>query len=239
MATSKRGIWALTLAKPGWIYTLFLAVGLAVAIPALVLFERAAQLQFGGTEVQGQVTRLWQAEETCGRNNLDTCTAYTVAYGFDAGGWRTTQTSVSQDLYATLQEGGPIAVRYVTADPTINEVDFGWTFFGGVMLLLFAIGFGGFGGIALWRRWRNAHRLVTLRETGAVRQAIVTAREATRWRVNRRPQFILRWRDAMGAEGASLAQPVDALPEVGASITVYADSAGKLAPVWAGDSGAR
>ena len=239
MAGSKRGLWALTFTASGWAFAVFLAIGIAIAVPALVLFEQAARLQFGGVTVQGQVTRLWQATESCGKDNLESCTSYNVAYGFDAGGWRTTQTSVGSDLYASLKESGPIAVRYVRDDPTINEVDFGWTFFGGLMLLLFAMAFGGFGGVMLLGRVRQAHRLLTLRATGEERQATVTAREATRWSVNRKPQVILRWRDVTGVVGASVAQPPEGLPEVGAGITIYADPDGKLASVWLGDSGAR
>ncbi|MBI1172173.1 hypothetical protein GC209_12290 [bacterium] len=239
MTTPRRSALSLTLTGTGWFHALFLTIGLAVAAPAEVMFERAWRLQMGGAEVSGQVLRLWQGTQSCGRSNLDICTTWNVAYGFDAGGWRTTQTSVSQDLYDTLREGGPIAVRYVLADPTINEVDFGWTFFGGMLLFLFALAFGVTGFWGLRVRARRAAQMVLLRDTGTPRRAEVTGLEATRTRVNGRALCHLVWRDETGAMGKSAPRRSDRLPPPGAEITVYADPAGRLPAVWKGDCGSR
>lgn len=179
MASTERGVLALTLALPGWVFALFVIIGLGIAVPAEVMFERAWRLQMGGASVEGQVSRLWITTHTCGKGNLDICTDYNVAFAFDSGTWRQTQTKVSQGFYGGLTEGGPIAVRYVRDDPTIIEVEYGWTFFSGTLLLIFALAFLIGGGLGLRWRWLLAQRLVTLRQTGETRQATVVAQMQT------------------------------------------------------------
>ncbi len=239
MAVSKRGVLGLALASPGWVFALLILIGLGIAVPAEVMFERAWRLQMGGATVEGTVDRLWTSTRSCGKDNMDTCTDYNVDFGFDPGTWRQTEISVTQGFFEALKEGGPIPVRYVRDDPTIIEVESGWTFFEGILFLYVALTFLIGGGFGLgWRR-RLAHRLVTLRETGERRQAMVTAQERTNFRVTGTPLYRLRWRDEAGVTGQSQAWPQARLPALGSAVTIYADPAGNLPPVWEGDCGAR
>ncbi len=239
MAAGKRGVMSLTFATPGWIYAILIVVGIGIAIPAEVMFEEAWRLQMGGATVIGQVSRLWLDTHSCGHDNMQTCTSYNVAYGFDSGVWRQTQVEVSREFYSALRESGPIAVRYVVSDPTINEVEFGWTLFGAVVFLAFAAAFALVGGLFLRRRWQEVGRMVHLRETGVQRQAEVTGSDRTGWVINGQTQYAITWLDEAGILGKSLGRRLQTLPATGSQITIYADPDGKLPSVWARDSGLR
>ncbi len=237
--TAKRGVLGLTLVAPGWIFVLLVLIGLGVAIPGEVMFERAWRLQMGGATVQGQVNRLWTSTHSCGKDSMDTCTSYNVDFSFDSGTWRQTQTTVTPFLYGELTEGGPITVRYVKDDPTIFEVEFGWTFFQGLIFMFFALTLLIGASLGLRWRWGLARRMVTLRETGTRRQATVTGLAQTNTTVNGRRLYRLQWRDEAGVSGQSQGWPQAKLPGVGTMATIYADPQGSLPPVWEGDCGAR
>ena len=111
MSYPKRSPVRQMLSDAGWAPVLFFLVGLAVLIPALYLLSQPWALQTRGVQVTGQVERLWQTVDRCGDKNLGTCTNLHVAYDFDAGGPLSHDaTTVGDALFATLHDGGPIAV---------------------------------------------------------------------------------------------------------------------------------
>ena len=223
-----------------WAFCLFVVIGLATGAPALYLLWQGWLLETQGVSVQGQVKSVWQSSDSCGKDNMDTCTQSHVRYTYDAGGpLREATTTVGSGFYATLQTNGPIPVTYLRSDPAVNEVESGWTLFGGVLLLLFALAFAGAGGGAMWIRIRQVLLAEGQRDTGVSRQATVTDLQPTRFAVNGKNLWRITWRDETGAAGQSRAQAVGELPEIGAAVTVYADPAGKRPAVWEGDSGTR
>ena len=148
-------------------------------------------------------------------------------------------TTVGSGFYGTLQTDGPIPVTYLRSDPAVNEVESGWTLFGGLLLLLLALVFGGVGGGALWVRVRKVLQAEGLRAAGVPRRATVTALQPTRFTVNGTRLWRIQWQDETGAVGQSNGRAPGDVPAIGAVVTVYADPAGKRAAVWEGDSGTR
>ncbi len=240
MRYPKRGqIW-LILSVAGWIFLVLIGVGLVLAGPAASALWSGIRLQASGVEVTGQITSRAQGTRSCGRNNLDSCAEFDVGFGFDAAGVRQVGTaSVTAAVYGGLREGGTIGVRYVSGDPATYEVDFGTTLIGAVGLWVVALLFLVPGAMGLAARMRMAARLTRLRDTGALRGAVVTAVERSNTRVNGIQLWVMRWRDEAGAAGQCRMQRQVYLPEVGAAITVYADPEGRLPAVWEGDSGTR
>ncbi len=240
MSDPKRGVVSLVLGNAGWVFAVFLVIGVGVMVPGLVMLDHALRLEAGGADATGTVEKLWAETHSCGKDDMDTCNGYHVRYGFVvAGVHRDDEADVASDFYAGLGEGKPIAVRYLPTDPAINEVEFGFSWFGGAILLLFGLIFGLVGAIPLGLRLRFARRAVALREDGVARGAKVTAKEATNLRINNRMMYVIRWTDSAGVSGKSRSRGADGLPEVGTEIRVFADPEGKVPPVWAGDTGER
>ena len=240
MVYPKRSRASLIFGDAGWVFGLFLLGGAATGVPALFMLGHAAQLYSQGVPVQGKVDQLWQTQESCGKDNLDSCNRYHVHYSFDAGGPLHEDTaSVGAEFYASLQAGGAIAVRYVRGNPDINEVEGGWSAFGGVLLLLFSLVFTAVAAVAIWTRVRTVLRGERLRDTGLARQATVTGQARTNITVNNRQLWRITWRDDSGAEGQSRGRALPDLPATGTVITIYADPAAAVPAVWDGDFGTR
>jgi hypothetical protein len=240
MSYPKRGAISLAFSVTGWVFAIFLAVGLALAVPGVIFGQKALALQLRGVETTGQVVGLWQGSHGCGEDNRDTCADFNLRYRFEADGRGYEHSGrVSDEVYFGLEVGGPVRVLYLAGDPAVSAVDIGETVLLGGVFLGLALVFGLIGGIGLAYQLRAGARLVWMRDNGTARVAEVTGQEATGLRVNQQVMWVMRWRDSAGAEGRSRAQAPGRLPAVGAKITVYADPEGVLPPVWEGDSGTR
>ncbi len=236
MSFPRRSVLSLTFGVPGVILLVGALTGalfVAVSGPEV---QRGWRLQVEGQDAEGVVTGKQSWEESCGRNDLDTCTRYEIRYRFAQGAG---QALVDAATYDGLAEGAAVRLRYVPADPATSELQAGETLIEGGALaglgLVFALGCG----LGLWLRGRKAARMLRLRETGTMRTATVTAREPTSVRINGRRQWVIRWTDSTGATGKSRLRRMEDLPEAGAALVVYADPDGVLPAVWEGDVGTR
>jgi hypothetical protein len=228
------------------------SVALAAAVACVVgaLTFRLAALEFwsDGVYVMGRVDACWGQGPDCIGGVVATCEDCTAAFAYEAGG----QTyhgigKTDGTTYDILVDGARVMVRYLPRDPARGFTSFspdaadreggnamGAMFFGiaGLGCLL------GFNGM-LWAPYRQARRMVWLRDHGSVRGATVLSQEVTPVDAEGPLEWRIRWKDEAGQWGQSEWRQVDDLPFVGAGIVVYADPAGELAAVWEGDSGTR
>jgi hypothetical protein len=240
MSYPKRSVAQLVFSATGWVLAGLLGLAGGLAIPAVILLGQGWRLDGAGVEVTGQVTRLWLDNAMCAQSPSQSCTYDMVDYVYEAAGATLQgQESVSGPFYAGLHQGGPVQVRYVAQDPGTSEIEIGLTLIGAVFLALLALAIGGAGAFGLWRRLRMARGMVQMRDTGVMRRAMVTSLVPSRIRVNNRQQWVMRWTDSAGAEGRSRMRGVEDLPAAGSEITVYADPAARVPPVWEGDCGTR
>src|ERR1039458_3962481 len=73
------------------------------------------RLKETGATIQAQVTRSWVERRKGGLS-------YKIDYAFDlAGKHYEGAGALSQHTFSTLSIGGPVAVRYVSVNPTISE----------------------------------------------------------------------------------------------------------------------
>ena len=240
MSNAGRSRFSLMRGVPFWAFAVLSLLGLVLVALSVSQIGAGWRLARDGVQVAGTVTGLNVTQESCGKDNLDTCTRHWVTYAFqDAGRVQTRTEQVAQSFYAGLEQGGPVAVRFVPGDTSVSEVDIGTGMIAAVALALLGLAIGGAGGVGLGWLWRRAGRMVWLRQRGQMRQARVTAVAPTNLRVNGRVQWQIAWTDAAGGVGKSRRQPQDGLPPLGSEIMVFTDPTGKLPAVWDGDSGPR
>lgn len=77
-------------------------------------------------------------------------------------------------------------------------------------------------------------RGIVLRENGLMRTAKVT-----RLTGGYKQPWTAFWRDETGQTGKIVRMWQSSLPEIGSTITIYADATGRFPSVWEGDCGAR
>lgn len=85
MTFPRRSRVSMVFGDMAWAFCRFLVIGLATGAPALYLLRQGWLLQSRGVSVQGQVEKLWQTSDSCGKDNMDTCTNYHVRCGWAAG----------------------------------------------------------------------------------------------------------------------------------------------------------
>lgn len=220
----------------GWMAAFPLVFAVAFGLIAMHEGRKAERLERDGAVAQATITgkRIDVSYDSDGDKDTD----YVMELRFRADGRDLAdEEEVSRGFYHAHHIGDRLSVRYWRPDPAVFELEPGstdrkilWTKIGSIVALVIA----GFWGE---RCWRKASRMVRLGDHGARRRATVLAVERTNVRVNNRPRYRLTWEDDEGFRGRSLMGPherFDDWPE-GGEITVYADPAGRLDPVWEED----
>lgn len=235
MIYEKRSAVSLFLCRQGWICLLLIFAGVSLGFLANKDFETNSHLSSAGVETVGSITNKTRSARKNGSSS------YSVSYSFSTPNdpYARGIQEVSSEYYGKIEEGDLVPVRYVPADPTINEAEFGSPVVHELLGILSSAGLvlGGLGGgIYLMRR---AYGDVWLREHGAVIQARVTAHQIENKERTGPQKGQALWQDQSGKEGRSLTHPLPQLPELGSAITVYTHREGKFRSVWEGDVGSR
>lgn len=193
----------------------------------------AKRLAEEGAEAQATVTSLYV---TTSHRRHSTNYHYHVGLSLWAGFRNVlTEKSVSEEFYNTLRTGKVIPIWYWTKDPTLletrrgsfaeaTEVEFFLALFAAALTLLFA----GLGG-----HWAYCARWMV--RNGVERQVIVTAHVDGLFSYGKNKRYQLAWREPSGTLAASRLHPPADLPDVGETITVLTDPAGRRASIWEGD----
>lgn len=232
----------------GLIFGFFLVFGVVFCGVAWVVWGQAQDFARNGVDGFGRVDKRWESTRECKDSNSDvtrTCTDFNVGYSYEVGG-KTYHASgtTGYDVWAGLEEGYQIKLRYLPGEPGSAVTDFDpevvdasggmgvvALIFGGLGGLFALLGGGGLG----WLIWR-ARMGRRLRETGTARGAVVVAQEETSITVNDRRLWRITWTDDAGGRGKSRGRARVDLPQPGARITVYVDPRGKLEAMWEGDT---
>lgn len=203
-----------------------------IASPVIHDLRSGWTLRFNGMDTTGQVTRLWHH----GRGKT---LEMFVAYAFDVDGRNFSgENAVDETLFRSLSKGDSIALRYGADDPQLSAI----AIFGEhrgmravgfcvlfVMVLVFLLG-------ALSSKIEAWYRITYLLKVGARRSAVVT-RYANLTYVSDGSLSSILWQDETGATGQSRMMTATRLPNLGATITVYADPEQKLPAIWDGEFG--
>ncbi len=205
-----------------------------IASPVIHDLRSGWALQFDGEDVTGQVTRLWHYGS--GKNH-----EMFVAYAFTVDGLSFSgENAVNDTLFWSLSEGDPIALRYGADDPQFSAITIfgehrGLRAFGFCMLFLVALVFLL---AALSSKIEASYSTAYLRKAGVRRSAVVIRYANAPHFSDGRFSSIL-WQDETGANGQSQMMVATRLPDLGATITVYADPEEKLPAIWDGEFGKR
>jgi hypothetical protein len=224
----------------GWMAAFPLLFAVIFGLITMVEGRKAERLEADGAVAEATVTgkRIDVSYDSDGDKDTD----YMLEFRFRAEGRELAdEEEVSRSFYHANGVGDSLPVRYWRPDPSVFELEPGatattilWTKIVSIVGLVIA-------GFWTERCWRKANRMIRLHEHGARRRATVLRVERTNVRVNNRPRYRLAWEDDEGFRGRSLMGPFerfDDWPE-GGEITVYADPAGRLPPVWEEDLRAR
>lgn len=203
-----------------------------IATPVIHDLRSGWALRFNGVDTTGQVTRLWH------HGSGKTLEMF-VAYEFSVDGLRFSgENAVDETLFRSLSKGDSIALRYGADDPQLSAI----TVFGEhpglraigfcvlfLMVLVFLLA-------AFSSKIEASYRMTYLRKVGVRCSAVVI-------RFANAPGFAdgslssILWRDETGAVGQSRMMTATRLPDLGATITVYADPERKLPAIWDGEFG--
>jgi hypothetical protein len=240
MGYPQRGMLSLVLAKAGWLFGVAALTGLQLGIPAVNGLRDGWALSTQGVDVLGQVSDMQITTRSCGKDNMDSCTDYDIAFDFPVAGVLTHGTAkVSEGNYRALTLKGPIKLRYLPYDPAVNEVAAEAGLIGSVALALIALAFLALGVWGLGARLRAARRMIWLREDGLVQRVRVGALVDAKTEINNVAMWRITWSDGAGLASRSRLYRQADLPPLGSEITIYADPAGKAPSVWEGDVGTR
>lgn len=203
-----------------------------IASPVIHDLRSGWTLRFNGVDTTGQVTRLWH------HGSGKTLEMF-VAYAFDVEGRNFSgENAVDETLFRSLSKGDSVALRYGADDPQLSAITvFGehrgmravafCVLFG--MVLVFLLG-------ALSSKIEAWYRATYLLRVGARRTAVVI-NYANATYVSDGSLSSILWQDETGATGQSRMMTATRLPNLGATITVYADPEQKLPAIWEGEFG--
>jgi len=213
-----------------------------VAVLAVVLFLTVTDvvrdlrtgwaLRFDGVDATGQVTRM----STKGKGKT---LEMFVEYAFDVDGLTFSgENSTSATLFKSLYNGAPIAVRYVANDPNRSMIVIfgeypGLRASGSCVLFLTLLMFVLPGLSSLMAA---SYRMAYLRKADLRRAAVVTGLVTSPYYHDKGLSSIT-WHDETGAAGQSRMMTATRLPNIGATITVYADPENELPAIWDGEFG--
>ncbi|NNU81352.1 hypothetical protein HMH01_12980 [Halovulum dunhuangense] len=233
-------LWRM-LRKFGVLLTL-IAIVPAIIFGAIAMFEgrKIERLEREGADTTAVVTGK-RIEET---RDSDGDRRYSYHVDFDFGHETRSYSgseAVSIGFYNAVNAGDTLPLRVWSVDPTVNELEPGSTaqavLIGKILSVIGLVG----GGLWFERVWRRARAAIRVRETGERRTAEVFAHEDARMKKNRVRYHRLVWRDEKHDTGKSLPMAEARIVQFppGTQVHVYADPAGRLAPVWEGDVGPR
>ncbi|MBQ0803783.1 MAG: DUF3592 domain-containing protein [Sulfitobacter sp.] len=237
MSYQKRSLASFTWHRQGWVFAILVIAGLGLGAFKVSAYQTASQFAADGVQVIGEVTHMTDYATTRGKS-LSGSKTFRMSYTFatPSDPYNNGIQDVSEEFYGAQKDGGPITVWYLPSDPTSNAVDLEKLSSGFWLTLAIAAGVFLAGMIGLNFSVTRARACIKLRETGDALVATVTDHVAEgKKKINGHFQ----WRDADGLEGRSLTAALADLPPVGSSITVFADPARRLKPVWEGDIGSR
>lgn len=234
----KRNWLVLALGRLGWIFAVFLTVGLGALVGAGFQIVEGRAFNARAVEVVGEVTYLAPGAIPCSKVNSGRCPETLVRFRFDTpNGPAMGEARLDRDYRPALRHGGPIALRFMPGDAARVEVEFGRTLRVGVFELVgsgvFLLIGSCFGSYVWW-----ANHLTRMLRLGLPGTARVSDKGPERdpllgtWSV--------RWTDDAGLAGKSQWYwRAASLPGAGAAITVFCDPEGKRPSVWEGDCGSR
>jgi hypothetical protein len=120
MGGDKQTVFGVLLHQKFWVFPLLVAAGIALGMVKISTYQRAAAFSADGVKVSGEVTRLHEGQHR--KRNI-----YDVSYTFasQADPYTHGQQEVSEALFDSLTEGGPIDVLYLPTAPEQNVVELG------------------------------------------------------------------------------------------------------------------
>ncbi len=222
-----------------WVGTIFVAAGSVVSIGSLGEWRDARRFAREAVTEQAEVvaTSLERASRDGNRS-----TRYLVTYRFSdrAGGQLEQTEELPVDLWETLEEGDTLAVRYLPEAPEAaraGPADQPWVelLIAGVTAL-FAL----LGAVLAWPSWRRIAVLLRVQRRGVAAPAAVVGVAPIGVRVNRIPQWRVRYefRDRFGHAQQGLSdnlRPDEAAEwQVGDQGTVRYDADQPADSVWLG-----
>ena len=237
MSYQKRSLAGYVWRQQGWAFALLVIAGLGLGAFKVSAYQTASQFASDGVEVIGEVTHMSDYSTSSGKS-ISGRDTFRVSYTFatPSDPYNNGIQDVSERFYEAQTDGGPITVWYLPTDPTSNAVDLEKLSSGFGLTLAIAAGVFIAGMIGLNFSVARARACIKLRETGDALVATVTDHVSEG---KKKIKGHFQWRDADGLEGRSLTAPLANLPPIGSSITIFADPARRLNPVWEGDIGSR
>ncbi len=236
MNYQKRSLASYVWRQQIWAFALLVAAGLGLGAIKISDYQTASQFAEDGVKVVGEVTHMkyYSSRTGSGGSSKTFRVSYTFATPEDP--YNNGIQGVSEQFYEALTDGAPIAVWYLPSDPTSNVVDLDKLSSGLGLTLAIAAGVILAGAIGIGFSIARARACIKLRETGETLVATIT-HQVTEGKKKLKGHF--QWRAADGREGRSLTAPLADLPPIGSSVTIFADPAQRLKPVWEGDVGSR
>ena len=229
-------ILRLFLKMGGWFVIGLGATLLMLALVGQMFFALAQRFDVEGRQAVAIVTEKYITESTDSDGDRTITHWLMLDYATEAGEDISTTQSVSSDEYTQAKKGGEIELWYLQSQPERIEITRGSNARGArvVRIILLILGAAWLGFFWVVGRW--VVEAVRTRRYGAVEQAEVTEVAPTSVRINNRPRYRLKWRDAQGRVGQSLmrrAEDLETYP-CGAKIRIYQ---GLKRAWWAGDIG--
>jgi len=110
----------------GWLAVIPLALGAGIIFVGTQISERAALLESEGVDGTATVIAKREFERRSTTNNTTT-TYYNLRYHFPLGDGTLhyDDRDVSHSFYDSVESGGQVPVRFLTADPDIHEIESG------------------------------------------------------------------------------------------------------------------
>jgi hypothetical protein len=186
-------------AVPLWVGTIFLAAGSVASVGTIGEWLDARRFARDAVAEQAEVVA--KSIERATRDGSSR-TRYLVTYRLTLrDGAATEQTEeISDEQWEALAEGAKLAVRYLPDDPsTVRAAPLGP---GGVEPLIAGVTavFAAIGAVIALPGWRRVRVLIRLERDGAPAQGTVIDVMPTSLRINKVPQWLLRYefRDAVG-----------------------------------------
>ena len=237
MSYQKRSLAGYVWRQQGWAFALLVIAGLGLGAFKVSAYQTASQFAADGVQVIGEVTHMTDYATTRGKS-LSGSKTFRMSYTFatPSDPYNNGIQDVSELFYEAQTDGSPIAVWYLPSDPTSNAVDLEKLSSGFGLTLAIAAGVFLIGMIGVNFSVTRARACIKLRETGDALAATVTDHVAEG---KKKIKGHFQWRAADGLDGRSLTATLADLPPVGSSVTIFADPARRLKPVWEGDIGSR
>ncbi len=157
----------------GWIAIIPILIGVGIIFVGTVISEDADRL--GADGVEAMATVIGKQEFTRRSTNSATSTDYYVRYHFPLGDGTLhyDRRSVSLSFYEEVEYGVQVPVRFLPADPSLNEIESGAIGENALyaMLIGAVVAFGGI--LALHFTLRHSRRALHIRDNGVRAEATV------------------------------------------------------------------